>query len=131
MILLFAMYGIAGAINIDYMICSELFPTSVRGVVFGIANTAARIGAALSPLLEEIIKDETLYIYAGLGVVCLLMVQFIRETKKQPLLTTLEDLKVLFGEPEPAERSQIFDETRILREGKDISIAHHASHLSS
>ena len=50
-LLLIGMYGVAGAINIDYMVCSELFPTSVRGVVFGIANTAARIGASISPLL--------------------------------------------------------------------------------
>lgn len=54
--LLIAMYGVAGAINIDYMICSELFPTSVRGVVFGMANVAARVGASISPLLEEIIR---------------------------------------------------------------------------
>lgn len=88
-LLLITVYGTAGAINIDYMVCSELFPTSVRGVVFGIANTAARIGASISPELEEIIRDNTLYIYAGFGFICLIMVQFIRETKEQPLLTTL------------------------------------------
>lgn len=73
-LLLIATYGVAGAINIDYMVCSELFPTSVRGVVFGIANVAARVGASISPLLEEIIREKTLYIYAIFGLICLLMV---------------------------------------------------------
>ena len=118
-LLLISMYGASGAINIDYMVCSELFPTSVRGVVFGLTNTSARIGASISPLLEEIFKDDTLYFYAGLGLICLIMVKFLRETKKQPLMTTLDDLQELFGEARDPEKSMMLEESRVLRESRN------------
>ncbi len=80
----------------------------MRGSVFAITNTAARIGAAISPLMEEEIKDKSLYCYAGLAFVCLVLVRFLRETKKQPLMTTLDDLKELFVKPLEPEKEPIY-----------------------
>ena len=63
-------FGIAGAFVLAYIYTSELFPTHVRAVAFGIMNVCSRSGGLLAPMVMS--GDETRFGLLGFGVFALL-----------------------------------------------------------
>ena len=64
-----------------YLYTSELFPTVFRGTVLGFSSLCARIGGALAPPIDGLLKNEFMYIFGSLSVICGLITLLLRETK--------------------------------------------------
>ncbi len=87
LILLFAGFcnlGINVANSSLYLMTAELFPTIYRATVFGVVNIFGRVGGVLSPLINEYLKKDSMFMVVfgafmfALG--CLIM--FLPETKE-------------------------------------------------
>ncbi|XP_049872491.1 organic cation transporter protein-like [Pectinophora gossypiella] len=74
----------------------ELFPTSIRGSLVGVGNTAARIGSMLSPLTPLLTSEiETLpsILFASTVILAGLLLIFTPETKNMPLFDTIAQVE--------------------------------------
>ena len=60
---LLAKLGISSAFTMVYLITPRLFPTELRGTVFGICNVAARFLTILSPILAEFAEPMPMLCY--------------------------------------------------------------------
>jgi len=52
-----AKFGSTLTFNAIFLYCAELFPTSLRSVTSGSSNSAARVGALLSPLFAVFLTE--------------------------------------------------------------------------
>ncbi|XP_050678947.1 organic cation transporter protein-like [Leptidea sinapis] len=79
-----------------YTYTLELFPTSVRGTLIGIGNTAARLGsmlAPLTPLLSTKLRALPAILFASSAVVAALLLTFTPETKTLPMFDTIAQVE--------------------------------------
>ena len=81
----------------NFLWSTELAPTSHRGLVFGAASSAARVGSFLGPfiflnLAPEVPKAAPLGGLAGLMVLCCVFCFLLVETGDQTILLTGEDV---------------------------------------
>ena len=60
---LLAKLGISSAFTMVYLITPRLFPTELRGTVFGICNVAARLLTIFSPILAEFDEPTPMLCY--------------------------------------------------------------------
>ncbi|KAI5630856.1 major facilitator superfamily domain-containing protein [Phthorimaea operculella] len=70
----------------------ELFPTSVRGSLIGVGNTAARVGSMLSPmtvLLTSHMASLPYILFTLAGVVAGLLLSLLPETRNLPMFDTV------------------------------------------
>ncbi|XP_013194917.1 organic cation transporter protein [Amyelois transitella] len=75
-----------------YTYALELFPTSVRGSLFGFGNTVARIGgmlAPLTPLLVSTLNALPSILFASTAIISALLLTFTPETKTLPMFDTI------------------------------------------
>ena len=73
---LVAKFGISFAFTMVYLITPGLFPTELRGTVFGICNVAARLLTIFSPILAEFDEPTPMLCYtctSAAGLVASLM----------------------------------------------------------
>ncbi|XP_023947783.2 organic cation transporter protein [Bicyclus anynana] len=78
-----------------YTYSLELFPTSVRGTLVGVGNTAARIGsmlAPLTPLLSNELDALPSILFSTTAVLAALLLTFTPETKTLPLFDTIAQI---------------------------------------
>ena len=83
--LLVGKLGGASSFSLIYLLTTESFPTAYRGTVFGVANTTARIGGIVAPVMSGVAGNSLMYILGSLslasGVSC-----FFLEEKKGKLM---------------------------------------------
>ncbi|KAJ2951151.1 hypothetical protein O0L34_g5543 [Tuta absoluta] len=75
-----------------YTYSLELFPTSVRGSLMGVGNTAARVGSMLAPLTPLLALQMTSLpsiLFAASSIVSALLLTFTPETKNLPMFDTI------------------------------------------
>ena len=96
-----SMLGLTLSFSVIYIFTSELFPTTFRGLGFGVTNIGARLGGILAPYIVELqfFGKRTPSIIFGIlaligGIASLV---FLPETKGCDTLETLEDMKRLYG----------------------------------
>jgi hypothetical protein len=65
---LVAKFGISFAFTMVYLITPGLFPTELRGTVYGICNVAARFLTILSPILAEFAEPTPMLCYTFTSV---------------------------------------------------------------
>ena len=99
-----SMLGLTLSFSVIYIFTSELFPTTFRGLGFGVTNIGARLGGILAPYIVELqfFGKRTPSIIFGIlaligGIASLV---FLPETKGCDTLETLEDMKRLYGSGE-------------------------------
>ena len=79
-----------------YIYTSELFPTSHRGISFGIANIGARVGGALAPVFL-VVKTPSI-IFGSIAIAGAVLTSiFLPETSNIQTLETMVDMKALGG----------------------------------
>ncbi|XP_063622250.1 organic cation transporter protein-like [Cydia splendana] len=79
-----------------YTYSLELFPTSVRGSLFGFCNTLARIGSMLSPLAPLLVSELPALpsiLFASTAMMAALLLTFTPETKTLPLFDTVAEVE--------------------------------------
>ncbi|XP_041979996.1 organic cation transporter protein-like [Aricia agestis] len=79
-----------------YTFALELFPTSVRGTLFGICNTTARIGSLLAPLtvlLRSEFKALPSLLFSSTALIAALLLIFTPETKTLPMFDTIAQIE--------------------------------------
>ncbi|XP_071849000.1 synaptic vesicle 2-related protein-like [Apostichopus japonicus] len=84
-----------GAIDVTFITLfvytPEVYPTRVRALSVGVCNGCARLGAALTPLVAQILSRYTpqlsLLIYAICSTFCFIGCLFLPETKGKPIPT--------------------------------------------
>lgn len=64
-----------------YVITTETYPTQVRGIAFGLANTFGRFGTICASLMTETSPEVFMWISAGLSVTIILCTFWLKETK--------------------------------------------------
>lgn len=69
---LVAKFGISFAFTMVYLITPGLFPTELRGTVFGICNVIARFLTILSPILAELNEPTPMLCYSFTSIAGLL-----------------------------------------------------------
>merc|ERR1711991_329019 len=96
-----SMLGLTLSFSVIYIFTSELFPTTFRGLGFGVTNVGARIGGILAPFIVEFqflgkrTPSITFGILALIGGITSYI--FLPETKGCGTLETLEDMKKLMS----------------------------------
>ncbi|XP_073955103.1 organic cation transporter protein-like isoform X1 [Choristoneura fumiferana] len=80
-----------------YTYSLELFPTSVRGSLFGFCNMFARIGSMLSPLTPLLATQLMVLpsiLFASTAFTAALLLSFTPETKTLPMFDTIQEVEV-------------------------------------
>ena len=77
--------------DVLYLYTSELFPTVFRGTVFGLVSFCARIGGALAPPVDGLLRNEFMYIFGVLSVICGMCMILMRETKGTAMADSASD----------------------------------------
>ena len=89
-------FGITLSFSVVYVYTSELFPTSLRGVAYGVANVGARLGGVLAP--ELLLAKTPSIIFGAIAILgAIASAAFLPETKDAGTLETLADMKDLGG----------------------------------
>lgn len=74
-------FGSASSFCIVYVLTTELYPTEIRGLAFGLSNTFGRVGSILATMMIEFSPDVYLSISFILAIVCILLSLLLKETK--------------------------------------------------
>lgn len=90
-LLLLGKFGSGAIFFVVYLITTELFPTVVRGSVFGIANVCARIGGIVAPMVDALMPNYFMLAFGVMGVLSCIGAFMLRETKGKPLKDLFED----------------------------------------
>ena len=67
--------------SLVYIMTSELYPTKIRGTMFGLANMIGRTGGLLAPMVIEFEKAYFLPVFAVAALLSLLGTSLLKETK--------------------------------------------------
>ncbi|XP_052740891.1 organic cation transporter protein [Bicyclus anynana] len=79
-----------------YTYSLELFPTSVRGTLFGCGNTAARVGSMLAPLTPLLVKQLNSLpsiLFSSTAILAAFLLTLTPETKMLPMFDTIEQVE--------------------------------------
>ncbi|XP_035828645.1 solute carrier family 22 member 13-like [Aplysia californica] len=85
---------IAGASSIFQVVSSEIYPTVIRSLGYGAANTASKLGAVLAPIVIDMGPGRVTASYAimsGLCFLCILAILSLRETRGTEMEDTLQE----------------------------------------
>lgn len=101
---------------IAYIYITEVYPTSVRTTGCSINIAAGRLGAVISPLVYEKLKEATdsfapfFYVLASLVFVNMMMINFLPfETFNVALSDNLEDMKTDYGSAEQTQERPLVE----------------------
>ncbi|XP_041979997.1 solute carrier family 22 member 3-like [Aricia agestis] len=89
---LFGKLGTVVCFTSMYTYGLELFPTSVRGTLFGTGNTAARVGSMIAPLTLLLTTTSAALpaiIFSFCALVSAFLLMFTPETKTMPMFDTI------------------------------------------
>jgi MFS family permease len=79
-------FGTAISFCIVYVLTTELYPTEIRGLAFGLSNTFGRIGTIFATMMTETSPRIYFLINTGLSISVILVTFFLKETKGIELL---------------------------------------------
>ncbi|XP_033637976.1 organic cation transporter protein-like [Asterias rubens] len=82
------------AFSINLIFCSEIFPTPVRNVGFGIGAVVANIGTVVAPFILYLASYASflpLTIFGALSISAAVLIPILPETRNKPLPETIED----------------------------------------
>lgn len=86
-------FGITLTFNVAYMITTEMYPTQIRGLAFGIANLFGRIGTMVAAGIIELPS----WVFMSMNIVeCLVIIIFtffLPETKGIELSDKIEEVE--------------------------------------
>ena len=71
--------------SLVYIVTSELYPTKIRGTMFGVANMLGRMGGLLAPMVIEFEKGYFLPVFAVATLLSIIGSTFLKETKGMEL----------------------------------------------
>lgn len=74
-------FGISSAFCIVYVLTTELYPTEIRGLAFGLSNTFGRAGSILATIMTEYDPNVYLTINFLLAITCIALSLLLKETK--------------------------------------------------
>ncbi|XP_071797999.1 organic cation transporter protein-like [Asterias amurensis] len=95
---MFGKFCITCSFSVAFLYGTEIFPTPVRNIGFGIASICGRVGSILAPFiiyLEEYSSYLPLNIFGGLSLIAGVLVVLLPETRNKPLPETMEDAEML------------------------------------
>lgn len=81
-----------------YAQTTELYPTEVRGLAFGITNSVGRIGAIASVTYNSLTFFQVTYISAIMYIIAWVLSFFVRETKGLRLTDRIDEKQTLAPE---------------------------------
>ncbi|NWR95879.1 S226B protein, partial [Furnarius figulus] len=87
---------LAASFNCVFLYTGELYPTVIRQTGMGLANTMARLGSIMAPLVKmagEIFPALPFLIYGAAPVVSGLVATFLPETRNMALPETVEEVE--------------------------------------
>ncbi|NXK00742.1 S226B protein, partial [Corythaixoides concolor] len=87
---------LAASFNCVFLYTSELYPTVIRQTGMGLANTMARLGSMMAPLVKmvgEVFPALPFIIYGAAPVVSGLVAIFLPETRDMALPETVEEVE--------------------------------------
>lgn len=74
-------FGIAMTFILIYCFTTELYPTQIRGLAFGIANTFGRIATLVATCISALDSDVFMWINVAVSIFMILLTLFLPETK--------------------------------------------------
>ena len=81
-ILLFLIkFGISTTFILIYCFTTELYPTEIRGLAFGLANTFGRLSTIISALMVTVEASDFMWINVGMSFLVILCTFALPETK--------------------------------------------------
>ena len=83
-------FGASAVFCLVYLITTEMFPTVIRGTIFGIANVSARIGGIITPLVDGLMPKSFMIVFGLMGMLSALGSLFLNETRGKPLQDVFE-----------------------------------------
>ncbi|XP_064900481.1 solute carrier family 22 member 6-B isoform X2 [Columba livia] len=87
---------LAASFNCAFLYTGELYPTVIRQTGMGLANTLARVGSIMAPLVRmvgDVVPVLPLVIYGAAPVLSGLVAAFLPETRDTALPETMQDLQ--------------------------------------
>lgn len=83
-------FGASAVFCLVYLITTEMFPTVIRGTIFGIANVSARIGGIVAPLVDGLLPKRFMIVFGIMGMLSALGSLLLNETRGKPLQDVFE-----------------------------------------
>ncbi len=90
-------FGISLTFILIYCFTTELYPTQIRGLAFGLANTFGRLATVLSALMVNVDPSVFMWLNVGQSLLIILLTFLLPETKGLQLedkITPDDNLKV-------------------------------------
>ena len=78
-------FGISLTFILIYCFTTELYPTQIRGLAFGLANTFGRMATILSSLMVGVDATFFMWLNVGQSALIILLTVFLPETKGRQL----------------------------------------------
>jgi MFS family permease len=87
-------FGIALTFILIYCFTTELYPTQIRGLAFGLANTFGRLATIISALMVAVPASLFMWLNVGLSILIILCTFLLPETKGIELTDKISENKV-------------------------------------
>jgi len=84
-------FGISLTFILIYCFTTELYPTQIRGLAFGLANTFGRMATILSSLMVGVDANFFMWLNVGQSALIILLTFFLPETKGRQLQDKIAD----------------------------------------
>jgi len=84
LMVLFAKYGVALSLGVNYLSNAYLFPTLFAATAFGLCNTVARLFSALSPIFAQMDEPLPMMLFTGSSMITLTLVFCLQVPKSSP-----------------------------------------------
>lgn len=84
-------FGISWTFILIYSFTTELYPTQIRGLAFGLANTFGRLASVISALLVNVPSYYFMWLNVGQSLLIILLTFFLPETKGVNLLDKITE----------------------------------------
>ncbi len=84
-------FGISLTFILIYCFTTELYPTQIRGLAFGLANTFGRLATVISALLVNVPSYYFMWLNVGQSLLIILLTFFLPETKGVNLLDKITE----------------------------------------
>lgn len=91
-------FGIALTFILIYCFTTELYPTQIRGLAFGLANTFGRLATILSALMVGVPASIFMWMNVGQSLLIIIFTFVLPETKGVELLDKITEDKVIDSE---------------------------------
>lgn len=88
-------FGIALTFILIYCFTTELYPTQIRGLAFGLANTFGRLATILSSLMVGVDASIFMWMNVGQSLLIILVTFILPETKGLVLADKISENKVI------------------------------------